>query len=299
MKGIFTALLACLLLPAAAVEYWAAGVSLDAGWYDANKTFAPEDADREMCWAASAANVIDWWQREHADLMAKGGVDPALREPDAVWHLLRDSFEDAPGSAFYGMEWYFLDLFPVPEPPLTEYGQGRGGYYRNAVMEDLFSTAESLLLIPQPVSMADDGVDAQALALKLREVLQSGRPLSLVLGGYESVHAATLWGGVFDDATGMPLSLFLTDSDDDALRTAFGVPQLFTANVDLIEATLPGTLDPTPVLGITSFIVDELPWYEDDMYILGASYLGIPYPIPEPASLPLLALAALAARRRR
>lgn len=299
MKNLVTALLACLLPPLAAVEYWASGVSTEQGWYDANKTFATEDADREMCWAASAANIIDWWQREHADIMAKSGVDPALREPEAVWHLLRDSFEDAPGNAFYGMEWYFLDLFPVPEPPLTEYGKGRGGYYRHAVMDDLLTTEEGLSLIPQPITMADEGVDAQVLALKLRDVLESGRPLSLILGGNETVHAATLWGGVFDDATGMPLTLYLTDSDDDTLRTAFQVPQIFSANVDLIEATVPGTLDPTPVLGITSFIVDDLPWYGDDMYILGASFLGFPYPVPEPTTLPLLALAALAARRRK
>ena len=299
MKNLVTALLACLLPPLAAAEYWAAGVSTEQGWYDANKSFDPEDADREMCWAASAANIIDWWQREHADIMAKSDVDPSLRETNAVWYLLRDSFEDAPGNAFYGMEWYFLDLFPVPEPPLTEYGKGRGGYYRHAVMDDLLTTEEGLSLIPQSITMADEGVDAQVLALKLREVLESGRPLSLILGGNETVHAATLWGGVFDDATGMPLTLYLTDSDDDTLRTAFQVPQIFSANVDLIEATVPGTLDPTPVLGITSFIVDDLPWYEDDMYILGASFLGFPYPVPEPTTLPLLALAALAARRRK
>ena len=302
MKSLFTALLVCLLLPLAAAEYWASGVSLEGGWYDANKTFAPGDADREMCWAASAANIIDWWQHEHVDLMEKSGVDPALREPDAVWHLLRDSFEDARGFAVYGMAWYFLDLFPVPEPPLTEYGKGRGGYYRHAVMDEVLTTEESLSLIPQPITMADEGVDAQVLALKLRDVLESGRPLSLILGGNETVHAATLWGGVFDDATGMPLTLYLTDSDDDTLRTAFDVPQIFSANVDLIEATVPGTLDPTPVLRITSFIVDELPWYPwygDDMYILGASFLGFPYPVPEPTTLPLLALAALAARRRK
>ena len=299
MKSLVTALLACLLPPLAAAEFWASGVSTEQGWYDANKSFDPEDADREMCWAASAANIIDWWQREHADIMAKSGVDPALGEPDAVWHLLRDSFEDAPGNAFYGMEWYFLDLFPIPEPQLTEYGKGRGGYYRHAVMDDVLTTEEGLSLIPQPITMADEGVDAQVLALKLRDVLESGRPLSLILGGNETVHAATLWGGVFDDATGMPLTLYLTDSDDDALRTAFQVPQIFSANVDLIEATVPGTLDPTPVLGITSFIVDELPWYGDDMYILGASFLGFPYPVPEPTTLPLLALAALTARRRK
>lgn len=127
MKSLITALLACLLPPLAAAEFWASGVSTEQGWYDANKSFDTEDADREMCWAASAANIIDWWQREHADIMAKSDVDPSLREPGAVWHLLRDSFENASGFAVYGMAWYFLDLFPVPEPPLTEYGQAGAG----------------------------------------------------------------------------------------------------------------------------------------------------------------------------
>ena len=47
----------------------APGVSISGGWVDFDKT--PGDADyiaddEGMCWAATASNVITWWQTQNA-----------------------------------------------------------------------------------------------------------------------------------------------------------------------------------------------------------------------------------------
>ena len=62
-----TALLLTGALTAPAAEVWAPGVSIDGGWYDYHKTGSNDGtmADTAMCWAASASNVISWWQNHN------------------------------------------------------------------------------------------------------------------------------------------------------------------------------------------------------------------------------------------
>ena len=38
------------------------GVNRESGWYDVNKVGKGDNGDINMCWAASAANIIEWWQ---------------------------------------------------------------------------------------------------------------------------------------------------------------------------------------------------------------------------------------------
>ena len=62
------------------------GVSREQGWYDVNKVGKGENGDINMCWAASAANIIEWWQDRY---VSKGGALPegAIRGPGEVYEL--------------------------------------------------------------------------------------------------------------------------------------------------------------------------------------------------------------------
>lgn len=43
-------------------SYWTEGGSIETGWYDAEKNQIEDDMDDNMCYAASASNIIAWWQ---------------------------------------------------------------------------------------------------------------------------------------------------------------------------------------------------------------------------------------------
>ena len=68
MKRLFLSVLFVTLCAGLAqaetTTVWAKGVSAEGGWYDVNKQGPNDDndGDKNMCYAASAANLITWWQ---------------------------------------------------------------------------------------------------------------------------------------------------------------------------------------------------------------------------------------------
>ncbi|MBQ5665434.1 MAG: hypothetical protein IIV41_06155, partial [Akkermansia sp.] len=44
---------------------WVPGVNVKSGWIDYEKNEQKGDGDDYLCWAASAANIIDYWQRQY------------------------------------------------------------------------------------------------------------------------------------------------------------------------------------------------------------------------------------------
>ena len=73
---------------------WAKGLSATytekgwevSGWYDAQKTSTQGDMDDNMCYAASAANLLAWWQNGEDALESE-----APRELDTIWKTLVDN----------------------------------------------------------------------------------------------------------------------------------------------------------------------------------------------------------------
>ena len=61
--------------------FWVSGVTEESGWHDANKIDNDDGtADDNMCYAASAANLIAWWQ-ENSNLSSS-----APTKVDDIWN---------------------------------------------------------------------------------------------------------------------------------------------------------------------------------------------------------------------
>ena len=125
---------------------FAKGVSIESGWYDVNKVGKGENGDINMCWAAAASNIIQWWQDRYME--AGNALPPqAVTGPGQTYELaLMEVFHqqwnnDKGGQVAEAVPWYFegINYGETASPgsqahPLPGYS---GGYFKE-VWTDIY-----------------------------------------------------------------------------------------------------------------------------------------------------------------
>lgn len=217
---------------------FADGVTIASGWYDVNKRGNGQThGDINMCWAASTANIMQWWQ----DCYVRAGntlPEEALNGPGETYELaIMEAFwndwnNQRGGHAFHGIPWY-IEGINVCETFQNQAQPIRGGGY----LKSIWSEAKKVMEMPYTLiadtvydnfytadinnyyiwgngsGLSDDG-KWLAFSEKVVEVIGYGMSsLGIQLGGGVH-HAVTLWGYEIDNATGKVVKLWITDSDD-------------------------------------------------------------------------------------
>ncbi len=291
-------LLACsaALSTASAAQVWVDGVSQSAGWYDANKVNpAAEDGDNYLCWAASASNLIAWWQDKYR---TPAGVPNDI---DSIWATYKDNvIDDIGGDPHAAVQWWLTGVYT----PTSDDEEDRSifkqydtsvlpafeGYYYGEYGEEMSkSNLWDFLCVDYRLTVTSDNI--------ISLVLQGcGIGLGITDDAASLGHAITLWGIEYDDSTNAISRMWLTDSDDGQYN--FGQDGLYVVDVTTRDDKL--YID-TP----------DSNWYteEENVYICNlfainpavSTEWGIPLAVPEPtnATLSLLGLTGLLARRRR
>ena len=262
---------------------WVYGVNEQTGWYDADKV---DSSDYNKCWAAVSANLINWWQAQY--------VTPShVPTGDAVWQKYRynaftnmsqvqvgvDSLWTGALSDTY--EYFGIPAFKSYSAP--QYYSSKLGY---TMPEDYVYHVES---------------SKTNLTTYLWNALQGEARTGVGLNLTGSLmHGITLWGAEFSDQYTLQ-ALYVTDSDDNTANSG-GDLNLFRLGVEYRNGQiyLPdywyGEVKVDSLTVLDAAATDA--WGMERVYIeLPASSLSVPEPAT--ATLSLLALAALAARRRR
>ena len=297
-------LLACSLCLTAAVasaeEYWASGIYQSDGtyygWYDVNKTW---DGDDNMCYAASASNLIAWWQagRLESGLSLPSGVPNTA---EAIWGQYKGACidPDSGGASISAINWWLSGVYTPANPEeaerhILDYEEDEAdssnftsfsGYYY-----DQYSlTRDNLEDFFDMYGLGEEDSDMRLYTGVFADLLEAGAGVSLaILSDYGSLaHAVTLWGAEYTDE-GVLSMIWLTDSDDDEVK-------LFSVDV---------AVDENDKIYLD---IDDLGYadcegvYIDQVYAIFPSEAKI-WAIPEPsyAILPLITLAGLLVRRRR
>ena len=124
--------------------FFAEGVTLTSGWYDVNK-LKQGGSDINMCWAASSANIIQWWQDRYVEAgntLPAGAVNGAgTKVYDgiasynlAIMDLYRDLWDNSRGGEVsHGVTWYFEGRNIMKEASAGSHAQplndNSGGYF--------------------------------------------------------------------------------------------------------------------------------------------------------------------------
>lgn len=227
---------------------FADGVTLTSGWYDVNKKGNGQThGDINMCWAASCANIIQWWQDRY---VAAGNTLPvgAVTGPGTIYELAlmeiyRDLWDNSRGgTTSHGITWYFEGRNIMKEASAGSHAQPlsetSGGYYAdiwNQILPDVYHEYD-YVIVPGVVEYNDlistvynnydtwgngSGLSGEARLKKFsdlvvefmdRGVISLAVALADNLGSLH--HATTMWGYEIDNATGILTKIWITDSDD-------------------------------------------------------------------------------------
>ncbi len=229
---------------------FADGVTLTSGWYDVNK-LSKNGGDVNMCWAASASNIIEWWQDRYVaagnTLPAGAVTGPSTKSYDgigaynlALMELYRDLWIDNDKKGAYtdqAVIWYFegSNVQKYASAGSCAQPNAAGGYYSSVWNEilpkvyheyksDIFPNEFYDLISKEYNSYSSwgngSGVSDIDQLKKFSDLVvdfidRGVVSLAITLnksGGL--LHATTLWGYEIDNATGMLTKIWITDSDD-------------------------------------------------------------------------------------
>ena len=231
---------------------FADGVTISSGWYDVNKKGAGDNGDINMCWAAAASNMIQWFQDRY---VAQGGTLPAgaIDGPGtkyygnfapyelALMELYHDGWNNNKGGHVeQAIPWYFEGKLNGGEyasagsqaVPLVD-----GGYWKSIWSDvekymycgydyfsyDTFATAYTYTVCYNNYYLWGQGSDLKGqerlkyvsdLIVKAFEHGMASLTVSLSADIMSLHHAVTIWGYEIDNATGLLTRVWLTDSDD-------------------------------------------------------------------------------------
>ena len=226
---------------------FAEGVTLNSGWYDVNKMAQGNNGDINMCWAAAASNMIQWFQDRY---VAAGNSLPAnaINGPGTVHHsgsnfsrtyelALMDMYltkwnNHRGGNVEYAIPWYFENNLyggQFAQKEYTAYPESNGGYWSsvwNSVKSNMYTGYTDGFFSGMYTCCYNnynwtnsDQADTRmkGFANMVADAFKYGMA-SLTLSESSTLssnhHAVTLWGYEIDNSTGYITRLWITDSDD-------------------------------------------------------------------------------------
>lgn len=302
MNKSLAAILCCfsLVTSAHALEVWAPGVSKESGWYDFNKVRGSEwyNDDSGLCWAASAANVIAWWQEQNK---VKGDNEyQTIPQGVDVWKTFVGVSQNTGSNPHIAFDWW---INGTDDPPnwATSWGKddkptwiGIDGkdyhpyiYTTGGILtRKAFNSSPLYDTKLNPVTIVSSCTDIYDYSKKIIDAISSGYALTLsVRDGAD--HAFSLWGveyDIIDDSKYLINKIWVTDSND---SKADGTPILTYYEVKPDDNKTVLRFDYGGEYGL--FRMEQI----DGM----RTAVSVPEPVS--GTLSLFALAALAARRRR
>lgn len=271
--------------------------------------------DNSMCWAHAASNILQWWQDlQPDDLIPKGTPDglAATAAPYkgannmtyyydtryvqqlAIFQDITKFWYNNAGTVKRAYNWYFNGTTDTLLGPSNAYNTSatNGGYYadlgltlhNDGVTSDLFTSWGFY-----------ENTKTEVYTL-MQSYIDNSYGTTLSIGAEGFGHAITMWGY---EMNGDDMIVYLTDSDD-LKHALFRQKVLVDDSHNIYLTSLDGTdvytntytditIDGVTYSTFTGARIGEIQGF------IGASLI----PEPTTATLSLLALCGLAARRRR
>lgn len=228
---------------------FADGVTLTSGWYDVNKKGNGQtNGDINMCWSASCANIIQWWQDRYVEagntLPAGAITGPGTTYELAIMEAYHELWDNSRGgTTSHGITWYFEGRNIMKEATPGTHAQpldaNSGGYFADIWESQILPNTYhdyNYVIVPGIVEYNNlitneynnyyewgkgsslpknerlKHFSQMVVDFMDKGVVSLAVALAANLGSLH--HATTLWGYEIDNATGILTKIWITDSDD-------------------------------------------------------------------------------------
>ena len=213
----------------------------DCGWYDCNKSFEYE-GDRNMCWAASASNLIHWWlehNRKYIEAYDKQfGQEPVnMKRPEKytkmtkenqhhseVFNFFKSSCRDKGSWDTGGVNWYINGDRKNLSPDILNFN----GFFSEVFTKD------------DKVAEEIKNMSKENFNKSMKDAFKNNKAIGFTsydfAGKYTGVHALTIWGAEFD-ADGNVEYVYFCDNNSSDIEPNHA--SLLRYKVVYVESTIP------------------------------------------------------------
>lgn len=204
------------------VEYltWKEGC----GWYDCNKTFEYKGGDGNMCWAATASNLLHWWLNHNSKYVqayeARYQGKPCPKEyrqmtekdqnHSEIFNFFKQSFPNLGSWETGGVNWF---INGDGQKLNANYNKDFKGFFNevfsknNAVAKDTYNMSK------------------ENFNRWMKEAFRMNKAIGFSVFGFANagsgMHAMTIWGAEFD-ANGNVAYLYFCDNNQSELDPNYG-----------------------------------------------------------------------------
>lgn len=204
------------------VEYltWKEGC----GWYDCNKTFEYKGGDGNMCWAATASNLLHWWLSHNSKyVQAYENVHPGsscpkeyrrMTEADQnhsdIFNFFKKNFPNLGSWETGGVNWF---INGDGQKLNANYNKDFKGFFNEVFSKD------------NAVAKDTYNMSKENFNRWMKEAFRMNKAIGFSVFGFANagsgMHAMTIWGAEFD-ANGNVAYLYFCDNNQSELDPNYG-----------------------------------------------------------------------------
>lgn len=204
------------------VEYltWKEGC----GWYDCNKTFEYKGGDGNMCWAATASNLLHWWLSHNSKyVQAYENAHPGsscpkeyrrMTEADQnhsdIFNFFKKNFPNLGSWETGGVNWF---INGDGQKLNANYNKDFKGFFNEVFSKD------------NAVAKDTYNMSKENFNRWMKEAFRMNKAIGFSVFGFANagsgMHAMTIWGAEFD-ANGNVAYLYFCDNNQSELDPNYG-----------------------------------------------------------------------------
>lgn len=213
------------------------------GWYDCNKTFGYKGGDGNMCWAATASNLLHWWLNHNSKYVQAYEARYPGNPCPKVYHQMTESKQDH-SEIFNFFKKSFPNLGSWETGGVNWFINGDGRNLNANYNKDFKGFFCEVFAKDNAVATETHNMSKENFNRWIKEAFRTHKAIGFSVFGFANagsgMHAMTIWGAEFD-ADGNVAYLYFCDNNQSEQDPNYGAVKRFKVTYKLGETAIDKT----------------------------------------------------------